>query len=305
MCSWLHDYLNPLYTIDAPQRSSIERPTDADQTACKHAAFTLGPESISPAPLIPRPLFFRIRLCTTQGPYNSICTTEAHMDKAMGLFPPKRIRKMAECAFLAGFALLARVSLRAQSATTVAPANAPTAPEVPVYSAHRGHWVFGAQLGYTMEYGLDQHEVSHIQMLIAQPQLGFIVRDFRTSLVRRFEIIDEGILGGAVHPHTAYLAGNAVIFRLDGNPHGRWVPFFDAGAGVQHTPLRDHVPEVNGFTQFTPQGGVGLQYFIRPQRAVVFEWRTIHMSNADLVPPNMGFNSSMLTIGFRWLRRPG
>jgi hypothetical protein len=47
-----------------------------------------------------------------------------------------------------------------------------------------------------------------------------------------------------------------------------------------------------------------LQYFIRPQRALVFEWRTLHMSNADLVPPNMGLNSSMLTIGFRWLRRP-
>ena len=155
-----------------------------------------------------------------------------------------------------------------------------------------------------MEYGLDWHEVSHIQMLIAQPQLGFIVRDFRRSLARRFEIIDEGILGAAVHPSAAYLAGDALIFRLDGKEHGRWVPFFDAGAGVQRTPLSKHVPEVNGFTQFTPQGGFGLQYFIRPQRTLVFEWRTIHMSNADLVPPNMGFNSSMITLGFRWLRRP-
>ena len=180
----------------------------------------------------------------------------------------------------------------------------PTTAEAPAYSANRGHWNFGAQVGYSMEYGLDWHEVSHIQMLIAQPQLGFIVRDFQRSPVRRFEIIDEGILGGAVHPGAAYLAGDALIFRLDGREHGRWVPFFDAGAGVQRTPLSKHVPEVNGFTQFSPQGGFGVQYFIRPQRALVFEWRTIHMSNADLVPPNMGFNSSMITIGFRWLRRP-
>jgi hypothetical protein len=68
--------------------------------------------------------------------------------------------------------------------------------------------------------------------------------------------------------------------------------------------LSNHVPEVNGFTQFTPQGGFGLEYFIRPQRALVIEWRTIHMSNADLASPNMGFNSSMLTIGFRWFRQP-
>ena len=139
-----------------------------------------------------------------------------------------------------------------------------------------------------MEYGLDWHEVSHIQMLIAQPQLGFIVRDFRRSPVQRFEIIDEGILGGAVHPGGAYLAGDALIFRLDGREHGRWVPFFDAGAGVQRTPLSKHVPEVNGFTQFSPQGGFGLQYFIRPQRALVFEWRTIHMSNANLVSSQHG-----------------
>jgi hypothetical protein len=212
--------------------------------------------------------------------------------------------KLAACALLAGCTFLARTPQLAQTPSPEAQAVMPTTAEAPAYSANRGHWNFGAQVGYSMEYGLDWHEVSHIQMLIAQPQLGFIVRDFQRSPVRRFEIINEGILGGAVHPGGDYLAGDALIFRLDGRDHGRWVPFFDAGAGVQRTPLSMHVPELNGFTQFSPQGGFGLQYFIRPQRALVFEWRTIHMSNANLVPPNMGFNSSMLTIGFRWLRRP-
>jgi hypothetical protein len=194
--------------------------------------------------------------------------------------------------------------LPAQTPAPDAQSVMPTTAATPSYSAHRGHWDFGAQLGYSMEYGLDWHEVSHIQMLIAQPQLGFIVRDFQRSPVRRFEIIDEGIFGGVVHPSGAYLLGDAVIFRLSGREHGRWVPFFDAGVGVQHTPLSNFVKEVDGFTQFTPQGGFGLEYFVRPQRALVFEWRTIHMSNANMVPPNMGFNSSMITIGFRWLRRP-
>jgi hypothetical protein len=205
---------------------------------------------------------------------------------------------------LAGFAFQPRIILVAQTPPPEATSVVPTTPESPAYAANRGHWNFGAQVGYSTEYGLDWHEVSHIQMLVAQPQLGFIVRDFRRSLVRRLEIIDEGILGGAVHPHGAYLAGDALIFRLDGKEHGRWVLFLDAGAGVQRTPLSKHVPEVDGFTQFSPQGGFGIQYFIRPERALVFEWRTIHMSNADLVPPNMGFNSSMIAMGFRWLRRP-
>jgi hypothetical protein len=226
------------------------------------------------------------------------------MGKLMGLLSHRQIAKMAKCAFLAGWAVLAQVPLRAQSPRPAGTADVSAPIDAPVFSAHRGHWDFGAQIGYSMEYGLDEHEVSHIQMLIAQPQLGFIVRDFRTSPVRRFEIIDEGILGGAVHPRAAYLAGNTLVFRLEGREHGRWVPFFDAGAGALRTSLSEHLPEVNGFTQFTPQGGLGLQYFIRPQRALVFEWRTIHMSNANLVPPNMGFNSSMLTVGFRWLQRP-
>jgi hypothetical protein len=52
------------------------------------------------------------------------------------------------------------------------------------------------------------------------------------------------------------------------------------------------------------QGGVGIQYFFRPQRAFVVEYRYLHMSNASLEAPNPGFNASMLTLGFRWLRRP-
>ena len=179
----------------------------------------------------------------------------------------------------------------------------PASSQAPSYSTNRGHWDFGAQIGYSMEYGFDWHEVSHVQMLIAQPQIGFIVRDFQRSPVRRFEIINEGILGGAVHPHAAQLAGDAVILRLAGKEYGRWVPFFDAGAGVERTPLSQHIPELNGFTQFSPQGGFGFEYFVRPQRALVIEWRTLHMSNANLLPPNMGFNSSVITIGFRWLRR--
>ena len=215
-----------------------------------------------------------------------------------------RLATLAACALLAGCTLLSPIRVQAQtSATDPQPIRAVTT-EAPAYSANRGHWNLGAQVGYSMEYGSNWHEVSHIQMLIAQPQLGFIVRDFQRSPVRRFEIVDEGILGGAVHPGRSYLAGNALLFRFDGKEHGRWVPFLDAGAGVQRTSLSNHVPEVNGFTQFSPQGGFGVQYFIQPQRALVFEWRTLHMSNANLVPPNMGFNSTMITVGFRWLRRP-
>lgn len=193
-------------------------------------------------------------------------------------------------------------STQAPSAPADAGVPAPPAP-VPVW-ANRGRWTFGAQVGYAVENAIPRN-ISHVNLLIAQPQLGFIVRDFRAAHfpVRRFEILSEGILGNAVHP-GGRLLGHALLFRFDGKPYGRAVPFFDMGAGAQHTTLNTRTPEVSGRVQFTPQAGFGVQYFFNPQRAVVFEYRYMHMSNAGIEPPNDGFNASMLTIGFRWLRRP-
>jgi hypothetical protein len=179
-----------------------------------------------------------------------------------------------------------------------------TAAPAPPFWANRGRWILGAQVGYAAENAIPRN-LSHIQLLIAQPQLAFIVRDFQAqhSPVRRFEVVSEGIFGNAVHP-GGRLTGYALVFRLDGRSYGRWAPFFDAGTGVQRTILSARVPELSGTTEFSPQGGFGVQYFFRPQRAFVIEWRYMHMSNAGITPPNHGFNGSMATIGFRWLRRP-
>lgn len=168
--------------------------------------------------------------------------------------------------------------------------------------ANRGPWNFGFHFGYAVENAIPRN-VSHINLLIAQPQLGLIIRDFQSGPVRRFEILDEGILGNSVHP-GGHLLGNSLLFRFDGKPYTRIMPFLDVGAGVLHTTLDRRAPELSGHLEFLPQAGLGVQYFFRPQRALVFEYRYVHMSNAGIEPPNHGFNASMLTIGFRWLRRP-
>jgi len=196
--------------------------------------------------------------------------------------------------------------LRAQSAAPPAGAGSGAA-SVPVASdffANRGRWDFGAQLAYAVENAIPRN-ISHINMLIAQPQVGLIVADLKGSKfpLRRFEILGEGILGGAVHPGGRML-GATLMFRFNFKPRGRVVPFLDVGSGPLHTTTHQHAPELSGHFQFMSQGGVGIQYFFRPQRAVVFEYRYLHMSNAGVEAPNPGFNASMLTVGFRWLRRP-
>jgi hypothetical protein len=167
---------------------------------------------------------------------------------------------------------------------------------------NRGHWNFGLQVGYGVENAIPNN-ISHVNLLIVQPQLGLIVRDFHRGPLRRFEIVNEGLLGNAVHP-GGHLWGNSLFFRFDAKGRNKVMPFLDVGAGMMHTTLNTRVPEVSGRLQFMPQAGLGIQYFFSPQRALVLEYRYFHMSNAGIQEPNDGFNGSMLTIGFRWLRRP-
>jgi Lipid A 3-O-deacylase (PagL) len=172
--------------------------------------------------------------------------------------------------------------------------------EVPSW-AMQSRWTLGFQLTYGLENNIP-HNISHVNMLIAAPQVGFIVWDSPHSRLpmNRFEILSEGILGGAFHP-GGHLLGETLLFRFDFKPVHRVIPFFDAGSAALHTTLDEQAPEISGHTQFLSQGGVGLQYFYKPRRAFVFEYRYFHMSNAGLQQPNHGFNGNMLSVGFRWL----
>jgi hypothetical protein len=184
-------------------------------------------------------------------------------------------------------------------------ASQPASPEAaPSFWNNRGRFTFGMQVGYSVEDAIPRN-ISHINLLMFQPSISFIAWDSPRSRLPldRFEVVQEGILGNAVHP-GGRISGTTLLFRVDGKPHRRVVPFFDFGAGALNTTLDNHVPELTGHTQFMPQGGPGIQYFFNPQRAFVVEYRYMHMSNADLQLPNHGFNANMITLGFRWLRRP-
>jgi Lipid A 3-O-deacylase (PagL) len=172
------------------------------------------------------------------------------------------------------------------------------------YWTQHGRLTFGVQFGLGLENNIP-HNISHINFIFAAPQIGFIAWDSPHSRLplKRFELISQQMLGGSTHPGGS-LIGTSLVMRFGFAPVGRVVPYFDAGSGPVHTTIDENAPEITGHTQFLSQGGVGIQYFVRPQRALVFEYHYFHMSNAGLQQPNHGFNGSMVTLGFRWLRRP-
>lgn len=173
----------------------------------------------------------------------------------------------------------------------------------PFWTEH-GRLTLGFQLGFALENHIP-HDISHINMIIAQPQIGMIVWNSPRSRlpIKRFELISEGILGGSTHP-GGEMFGDSLVLRFGLRPIGRIVPYFDAGSGPLYTTIDTRASELSGNTQFLDQGGLGFQYFYKPDRAMVFEYRYFHMSNGGIMPPNPGFNGSMVTIGFCWLRRP-
>ena len=154
--------------------------------------------------------------------------------------------------------------------------------------------VFGFQAAYAVEDAIPRN-ISHINMLYAQPQIGIVAWNSPNSRLpmKRFEVISEGILGNSVHP-GGHMYGDTLLFRFTGGRLLGTTPIVDVGSGPLNTTINERASELGGHVQFLSQGGVGIE-----RSRYVIEWRYFHMSNAGLSFPNHGFNGNMVSIGIR------
>ncbi len=102
-----------------------------------------------------------------------------------------------------------------------------------------------------------------------------------------------------------------IMLRWDLTPHKRLAPYLQGAGGLLWTnhkyPPDVIVPEgTPGGTSvwnFTPQGGVGLHYFLRNRQAIDLQASAIHISSASLGDRNPGVNASVqFQIGYSWWR---
>jgi len=92
-----------------------------------------------------------------------------------------------------------------------------------------------------------------------------------------------------------YLLGSWKFTGLEG-----LAPYVFAGGGILYVDLG--LPTMGSKLNFSYQGGTGLQYFIRPDTAVMAEYRYHHISNAGTASPNEPLNSSKFLIGISIFR---
>ena len=156
----------------------------------------------------------------------------------------------------------------------------------------------GTGLGIWGSQGGDAEEVRFVGLV---PRYGVGLSDpvaEENVLHGNLELLLEGGLLTAYGPKGGFLGGANVVLRYNFLSFERLVPFVELGAGVAYLEL-DLESQSDGIA-FTPQGGVGLHWWLSPQTSLTASWRLHHVSNAGIGADNDGINESLLLIGVSW-----
>ena len=78
---------------------------------------------------------------------------------------------------------------------------------------------------------------------------------------------------------------------------GRWMPFWDAGAGIFWTNLAPRISEQSTQFEFGLETGPGVQYFVTDRITWTMGVRLHHISNANLGERNTGINGVLPYVG--------
>lgn len=150
------------------------------------------------------------------------------------------------------------------------------------------------------EYGISggfgvSPESDIITDFILLPKWGLFLATFDFPLKGALEFEVEPVLGMHITPHQAPEAGVNTLFTYNFETGTRLVPFFQIGGGFLYTDLRVH--ELGSRFNGSPQGGLGLKYFLNNKNAFTVQYRFRHVSNAGTADRNQGIDGSFLLFG--------
>ncbi|GJL65206.1 MAG: lipid A 3-O-deacylase [Nitrospirales bacterium] len=155
--------------------------------------------------------------------------------------------------------------------------------------------------GYWKENSLDGTKPSSDQRAVfVLPQIGMVLTDeFEAGwLSGNVEVLAEPLGARYSKPFTAYAFGGSLVLKYNFLSFGRWMPFWDIGAGMLWTDLAPKIPEQSQRFNFVLETGPGLQYFVTEQFVLTTSVRYHHISNANTGTRNVGLNAWLFSGGF-------
>ena len=134
------------------------------------------------------------------------------------------------------------------------------------------------------------------------PRIGMVVTDEVQAgrLTGNLEVLVEPVFAQFTQPFSAQLAGGSLVFKYNLLSFGRWMPFWDAGAGMLWTNLAPRIPEQSTQFNFSLETGPGVQYFMTTRTTLTFGVRYSHISNAGTGQRNLGLDAVLPYVGVSW-----
>lgn len=131
------------------------------------------------------------------------------------------------------------------------------------------------------------------------PQLGLVLTDQLGSglVAGNVEVLIEPMAAHYYEPFSASAFGGSLMLKYNFLSFGRWMPFWDGGAGMLWTDLAPRIPEQSTQFNFILQTGPGVSYFVSEHWAITAGIRFHHISNANIGDRNTGLNAWLFTLG--------
>ena len=168
----------------------------------------------------------------------------------------------------------------------------------------RGTMEAGANIGYWQAVSAPFHAYSaNRSAVFITPRLGMVVTDELKAgvLTGTFQVFLEPVFAQFTQPVSAQLAGGSLFLKYALVSFGRWIPFWDAGAGISWTNLvHPRILEESEPMNFLLQTGPGVQYLLTPRLSLTVGVRFYHISNAEIGERNAGLNAVLPYMGFSW-----
>jgi len=166
------------------------------------------------------------------------------------------------------------------------------------------HWDFGVFLGGGSGVGVR----TNVQMFRAGVRIGRVMTgELGHGWAKgTFELdgeitpIDSVFWGG--YKNVYGFGVTPVDMKWNFTSGRRLVPFVEAAGGVLWT-TANIPPGDTSQINFTPGGGGGMHIFLKPDRAITWTLRAVHISSASLGNHNPGVNTSVqASLGYTWFK---